>query len=116
MKIYRFSFRDKIMIGVKIDNKLIDLSSSYKFYLEERNESEANAVNSLIPKSGDMRAFLQGGEQALNAATKTKDFILSKVKSNDNIQGLNGQRIVFEFDEDSDCGDNKTPLKNNNPP
>jgi acylpyruvate hydrolase len=92
MKLVTFKVHTEERLGALFKDRIVDLNSAYALYLKEveKRESAPRLASAVIPPS--MTDFLEGGEESLNAAKKTLDFINGKEKAD---LGLDGEKIFL---------------------
>ncbi|MBQ04189.1 hypothetical protein CL673_05705 [Candidatus Bathyarchaeota archaeon] len=96
MKLVTFKMHTEERIGALVGAKVLDLTSAYAVYLREAH-GRMNAcilALGLIPPS--MRAFLIGGEVAMEAARATLEYMADQ--SGDK-EGLDGERLWLKLEE-----------------
>ena len=82
-------------IGVVIDERIVNLRYAYARYLREV-DGEVRAYELADARvGGDMLAFLQGGERAIDAARRTVDF----AKKTPDLVGISGERLTYGLHE-----------------
>ena len=90
MKLTTFALDGYDRIGAVEGKTVLDLNAAYSAYLESEGVSEAKATaNARLPKG--MRAFIELGDIALEAAGKALDFLR---KENYGLEGA-----VFKLDD-----------------
>jgi len=95
MKLLTFKVHTDERIGVLVGDKIIDLNSAYAVYLNkvERKENAARIASALIPPN--MKGFLEGGNDAMDSANKTLDYMKDKQEA----LGLDEERLWFDLNE-----------------
>jgi acylpyruvate hydrolase len=96
MKLVTFKAHTEERIGALIGDKVLDLTSAYAVYLKEAEGKENASIlaRGLIPPS--MKGFLTGGEEAMEAAKTTLEYMKGKPSDK---EGLDGESLWLELDD-----------------
>lgn len=91
MKLVTFKVHTEERLGAYLEDSIIDLNSAYAVYLKEveKKNMPLRRASFLIPAC--MKYFLAGGDEALDAAKKTLDFVTDKKPAT----GLDGEKLVW---------------------
>ncbi len=94
MKLLTFKVHTAERIGILIGDKVLDLNSAYAVYLKDVKGKEytTRMASGLIPPN--MKGFLEGGAEALEAAEKTLNYI----KNKPDLLGLDNERLWLDLD------------------
>ena len=108
MKLVTFKVHTEERLGASTGSYVADLNSAYALYLKEieRKDLATRWASALIPPC--METFLAGGEEALEAARKTLNFLSEKDK---NVVGLDGEAIFLKEEEIRLCAPIPRPGK-----
>jgi 2-keto-4-pentenoate hydratase/2-oxohepta-3-ene-1,7-dioic acid hydratase in catechol pathway len=96
MKLMTFKAHTEERIGALVGDKVLDLTSAYAVYLKEAEGKENASIlaRGLIPPS--MKGFLTGGEEAMEAAKTTLEYMKGKPSDK---EGLDGERLWLGLDD-----------------
>jgi 2-keto-4-pentenoate hydratase/2-oxohepta-3-ene-1,7-dioic acid hydratase in catechol pathway len=91
MKLVTFKVHTEERLGAYLEDSIVDLNSAYAVYLKEveKKNMPLRRASFLIPAC--MKYFLAGGDEALDAAKKTLDFVNDKKLT----LGLDGEQLVW---------------------
>lgn len=94
MKLVTFKVHTEERIGALVGTKVLDLTSAYAVYLTEVEQKDyaLSLASSLVPPN--MKVFLERGNDALEAATKTLSYMMDK----QNVLGLEEEQIWLDLD------------------
>lgn len=93
MKLVTFKVHTEERLGALVGEGILDLNSAYAYYLKEvkGRENARGWATALIPTC--MKGFLAGGEESLDAAKKTVEYMKDKERG---IKGLDGESLILE--------------------
>ncbi len=108
LRLVTFKVHTEERLGVYVNDLVVDLNSAYALYLTEIEHRVAARrwASALIPPS--MKEFLAGGNESLEAAQKTLDFIKRQEK---NVVGLDREKIFLSEQDVRLCAPVPTPGK-----
>jgi len=98
MKLVTFKVHTEARVGGVVGDCVIDLNLAYFRYLVERKGRERTSAmreaDYLIPTS--MIAFLEGGEESMQAAQAAVEFVTASPKE---LLGPDGEKVLFKLNE-----------------
>lgn len=98
MKLVTFEVGGVERIGFLLDGRVYDLTYCHATLLKKEGiTTPLRLANALIPPH--MLSFLEGEERALSEARRTFEFVNDLVGKGKQVEGPNGERAVFSFDD-----------------
>jgi 2-keto-4-pentenoate hydratase/2-oxohepta-3-ene-1,7-dioic acid hydratase in catechol pathway len=86
-------------IGILLENKILDLYSSYVTYLVQETKETKPYEMADVRISNNMLSFLDGGEYSMEAARKTQEYFRNIMKRNEGLVGPKRENLVFSRDQ-----------------
>jgi len=86
-------------IGILLENKILDLYSSYVTYLVQETRETKPYEMADLRISNNMLSFLDGGEYSMEAAQKTEEYFQNLMNQNEGLVGPKKENLVFTQDK-----------------